>query len=269
MPAFRLVLDSKASAAFRTYGSFTSSSGLDSLDFEAEVLPPELRRDVQNLNMKRQTAVLLPRQVWKAAFFDMDSTVIEQESIVELARAAGKEEEVAAITERAMAGELDFAAALKARVLMLKGISSSVFQTVAPRLRINPGMDRFASWAKQQGMELHLVSGGFNPLARVIAEKLGFTAFFANELEEQQGQLSGRLVGTLVDAEAKANYLRASCAARGFAQHEVIAIGDGANDLPMMQLAGASIGYHPKPVLIPHISGANFHDHNLLLRIMI
>lgn len=271
MPAFRLLVDRDASLPFHHLGPRHLAEGLDIIDFDLEDLArlKSLRAAVLQCNQAHKTCVLVPRRKWKAVFFDMDSTVIAQESIVELARAADKAAEVAAITERAMAGELDFAAALRARVAMLAGISESVFATVAPRLQINPGMHRFAQIAHEQGIKLYLVSGGFTPLAAGIARELGFTAYLANGLALEKGYLTGGLEGPLIDAAAKADFLRRTCKSLGIAPEEVIAVGDGANDLPMLELAGGSIGYQPKPILLPHIHGANYHDHSLLIPLIL
>ncbi len=269
MPAFRLVVDRDYSAPFRHLADPETIDVFHRFRFTGSTLDESLRPLVQKLNMAGRTCALVEEREWKAAFFDMDSTVIAEESIVELARASGKAREVAAITERAMAGELDFATALRARVQMLAGVPDSIFETVSPTLTINPGMAAFAAAARAQGIQLFLISGGFKPLAAVIARALGFDGYDANELAVKGHALTGELQGPLVDGTAKARFLEVTCATLGIARSAAIAVGDGANDLPMLKLAGAAFGYHPKPVLIPHIHGANFHDHRLLIHTLL
>ena len=269
MPAFRLVVDCDHSAPFRHLAAPETFDGLDRFSFTAATADAQLRAEVLKLNQWGRTCVLVEHRPWKAAFFDMDSTVIAEESIVELARASGKEREVAIITERAMAGELDFVTALRARVQMLAGVPEEIFATVAKSLTINPGMAAFALAARARGLRLFLVSGGFRRLASVIAAELGFDGFEANELEVKNQRLSGQLQGSIIDGVAKARYLEVKCLELGLDHREVIAVGDGANDLPMLQLAGAALGYHPKAVLLPHIHGANYHDHRLLIHTLL
>lgn len=219
----------------------------------------------RSLHQRKVSAICLPQRRYRAVFFDMDSTAIAQESIVELARAAGKAEEVAHITERAMAGELDFAAALRERVRMLKGLPAEVIDVVGKSLTTNPGLPEFAAWAQKRGIQLFLVSGGFVPLAAGLARDLGFAGFHANQLEIVSGRLSGEVLGAIVDADAKAAFLRATCQRLGIAPTDVIAVGDGANDLPMLREAGAAIGFCPKELLLPHLDGALYDDHRALI----
>lgn len=271
MSSYRLLVDADRSSLFADLGPPRLVPTLQLHIFPgcAGSIPSPTRQQILALNSAGSTALVVPERPWKAVFFDMDSTVIAEESIVELARAAGKEEEVSRITEQAMAGLLDFKNALLQRVAMLRGVSASVIDTVSQRLTINPGMHEFAKAARARGIELHLVSGGFNPLARRIVDELGFQGYHANELAVSDGVLTGELIGSIVDAEAKATYMEARCQKQGFDLKDTVAVGDGANDLPMLLKAGAAIGYHPKPVLLPHIHGANLHDHRVLVHALL
>ncbi|MCX6128718.1 MAG: phosphoserine phosphatase SerB [Proteobacteria bacterium] len=267
----KLIVDKGAAAAFSFFGQpqSTSSNQLAYFQNQNTSLNEALRRQVIELNQAGLTCIAMPDKTWKAAFFDMDSTVIVQESIVELARAAGQEAAVHAMTEEAMAGRIDFETALRLRVALLKGLSTDEIVKVSQRLTINQGMREFSLKAKQQSLRLYLVSGGFHSLAQSIAEQLGFDGFVANQLRSEQGVLTGEIEGQLIDGKAKAQFLMETCAKFGWSPDDTVAIGDGANDLPMMQKAGAAIGYHPKPVLLPHINGANFHDHRVLVPLLL
>ncbi|WP_141732493.1 phosphoserine phosphatase SerB [Oligoflexus tunisiensis] len=271
MSSYRLIVDATRSSLFKGFDppQTVTDLNLHVYAHQPGPIPGPVRQQVLGINSAGNTALVVPERPWKAVFLDMDSTVIAEESIVELARAAGREEEVHRITEQAMAGLLDFKEALRQRVAMLRGVPATVIDSVGQRLTINPGMHEFARAARARGVELHLVSGGFNPLAQKIVSELDFQGFRANELAVANGQLTGELIGEIVDAEVKAGYLDAICRQRGFAHEDVAAVGDGANDLPMLLKAGAAIGYHPKAVLLPHIHGANLHDHRVLVHALL
>lgn len=271
MPTFKLIVDSEQADAFAHLSRPVEieTMGLTQFVWEDSTLADSIRNRILLMNQSDYTCACLRKKDWRIVFFDLDSTVIKQESIVELARAAGKEEEVSLITEQAMAGLLDFTSALRERVRMLQGLPATVVGEVAERLSINPGMHEFAARAKERGILLYLVSGGFNPLAELIASELGFHGFMANDLEVQDGKLSGELRGEIVNAERKAQFMRDTCARLSIPEDQAVVVGDGANDLLMMQAAGASIGYFPKKVLLPHIDGAIFHDHRALIPILI
>ncbi len=271
MSSFRLIVDADRSSDFVALGQPTILESMHLHVFhsgDTEITGP-IRQKVLAVTSAGYTAIFVPDRAWKAVFFDMDSTVIAEESIVELARAAGREAEVHAITEQAMAGLLDFKTSLKQRVGMLRGVSAQVIEDVSKNLSINPGMKEFSQAAEARGVELYLISGGFNPLAKKIAEQLGFKGFRANELAIQDGKLTGELIGAIIDGEAKVEYMLEVCHSRSFALHDVVAVGDGANDLPMLQKAGASIGYHPKAVLFPYLHGVNLHDHRVLVHALL
>lgn len=208
-----------------------------------------------------------PRQ--RACFFDMDATVVAQESIVELARAVGKEAEVEAITRQAMAGETPFRAALEKRLAILSGMSESLLPLVEPRITINPGMEAFARWASAAGIRCYIVSGGFMEFAGPLASRLGFAGAFAHRLVFEKGRFTGRIQGEVVDSAGKAAIVRRESARLGLAPEDVVAIGDGANDLEMMEWAGLAVGYQPKRVLFPVLDAANFlGDHRMLIHLL-
>lgn len=184
---------------------------------------------------------------------DMDSTLINIECIDEIAAHAGRGEQVARITEAAMRGEIaDFAESLRQRTAMLAGVQASVLDRIyADRLRLNPGAERLLTSAQAAGIKTLLVSGGFTFFTDRLRERLNLTAAHANTLEiDSDGRLTGRLLGGIVDADAKAAHLRAFAAEHGALQaDQIIALGDGANDLKMLALAGYAVAYHAKPLV--------------------
>lgn len=191
----------------------------------------------------------LTLRAFKAIAFDMDSTLISIECIDEIADAAGKKAEVAAITEAAMRGEItDFKDSLRRRVALLKGVPAEALQQVYDqRLKINPGAPELINAAKAAGLQTLLVSGGFTFFADRVRERLGMHEAHSNVLEVQGGLLTGQVLGDIVDGEAKCQHLLALCARIGCEPSQAIAVGDGANDLPMMGAAGLSVAYHAKP----------------------
>jgi phosphoserine phosphatase len=186
---------------------------------------------------------------FKAIAFDMDSTLINIECIDEIADAVGKKAEVAAITEAAMRGEItDFKDSLRRRVALLKGVPAQALQEVYDqRLKLNPGAPELINAAKAAGLHTLLVSGGFTFFADRVRERLGMHEAHSNTLEVVGGLLTGRVLGEIVDGEAKKQHLLALCQRLGCAPSQSIAVGDGANDLPMMGVAGLSVAYHAKP----------------------
>jgi phosphoserine phosphatase len=191
---------------------------------------------------------------FKLAAFDMDSTLINIECIDEIADAAGKKAEVAAITEAAMRGEItDFKDSLRRRLALLKGVPvSALEQVLRERLQFNPGARELCAALKAAGLKLVLVSGGFTFFTRYVAAELGMDYVRSNELEIVDGALTGGLVvqawGEICDGEEKRRMLLACCAEIGAdAKTQAIAVGDGANDLPMMGAAALSVAYHAKP----------------------
>jgi phosphoserine phosphatase len=178
---------------------------------------------------------------------DMDSTAIQIECIDEIARLAGVGEQVAAITERAMRGELDFAASLRKRVATLKGSDAKILDAVLKKLPLMPGLKTLVQRLQEQGWQVAIASGGFTYYAEHLRDQLGLHAVFANELEVKNGKLTGKVSGAIVDAKYKADILVSLCETLGIEVSQSVAIGDGANDLKMIQAAGLGIAYHAKP----------------------
>lgn len=181
--------------------------------------------------------------------FDMDSTLIEQEVIDELAKEAGVGHKVAEITERAMQGELDFQSSFKARVALLKGLDASVLPKIAERLTITEGAERLISTLKALGYKTAILSGGFQYFAEYLQQKLGIDEVHANILDVEHGVVTGEVVGTIVDGARKAELLRQIADNMGISLQQVIAVGDGANDLPMLSIAGLGVAFRAKPMV--------------------
>ncbi len=181
--------------------------------------------------------------------FDMDSTLIEQEVIDELALEAGVGEQVAEITERAMQGELDFQQSFRARVALLKGLDASVLPKIAERLTITEGAERLISTLKALGYKTAILSGGFQYFAEYLQAKLGIDEVHANVLDVQDGVVTGEVKGVIVDGARKAELLRELANKLGISLEQAMAVGDGANDLPMLAIAGLGVAYRAKPLV--------------------
>ena len=180
--------------------------------------------------------------------FDMDSTLIETEVIDELAMRAGVGDEVKAITESAMRGEIDFCESFRRRVAMLKGLDVSVMRDIAENLPITEGLDRLMSVLKRAGYKTAILSGGFTYFGEYLKKRFGFDYVYANELEiGNDGKLTGNYVGDIVDGKRKAELLRLIAQVENVNIAQTIAVGDGANDLPMIATAGLGIAFHAKP----------------------
>ena len=194
---------------------------------------------------------------------DMDSTMIGQECIDELADYAGVKPQVADITERAMQGELDFAAALRERVALLEGLEERVIeQCLVERIRPNPGSATLVRTMRARGATTILVSGGFAAFVAPIAEQIGFECFEANVLAVRGGRLTGETKGRVVDSQRKHDVLAEARGRLGLAHEETLAIGDGANDIPMIEEAGLGIAYRAKPALAA-VADARLDHHGL------
>jgi len=180
---------------------------------------------------------------------DADSTLIENEVIELLADAAGSLELVADVTDRAMRGELDFAASLRERVATLAGLSTEVFREVGALIRPTPGVHALIEGLHAGGSRVGVVSGGFHELLDPLAETLGLDHWRANRLEVVDGHLTGGLVGPIIDATAKAHALAEWAALEGIDLCSTVAVGDGANDLSMMRVAGLGVAFNAKPVV--------------------
>src|SRR5215212_709897 len=202
----------------------------------------------QGLDIAVQPANL-SRHGMRLVVLDVDSTLIQGEIIEMLAAHAGREEEVAAVTDAAMRGELDFEQALRHRVSRLEGLDASVLDEVYDAIELTPGVRTMVRTLRRLGYRFAIVSGGFSQITDRLAEDLGIHYSRANELEIVDGKLTGRIVGDVVDRAGKAEALRQFAAEAGVPQQAVIAIGDGANDLDMLNAAGLGIAYNAKPVL--------------------
>ena len=213
-------------------------------------LRAEFLRVAQELNVDiafQQDSVF--RRNRRLAVFDMDSTLIEAEVIDELAKAAGVGEQVAEITERAMRGELDFRASFTERLALLKGLSENVLEDIAEQLRLTEGAEVLFAELKRLGYKTAILSGGFTYFAKRLQEKLGIDYVFANELEIVDGRLTGVAIEPIVDAQRKADLLRELAEKEGLRLEQTIAVGDGANDLPMLALAGLGVAFRWKPLV--------------------
>ena len=179
--------------------------------------------------------------------FDMDSTLVHTECIDELAERAGVGDQVRAITESAMRGEIDFTESFTRRVALLKGLDESVMEEIAQNLPFNEGLGRMMKILKMVGYKTAILSGGFTYFGKYLQQKFGFDYVYANELEIEDGKLTGRYLGDVVDGRRKAELLKLLCQFEGINLEQAVAVGDGANDLPMLSLAGLGIAYHAKP----------------------
>ena len=190
------------------------------------------------------------RRMRRLICFDMDSTLIETEVIDELAIRAGVGDEVKAITERAMRGEIDFTESFRERVALLKGLDESVMQDIAEHLPITEGVERLMYVLKKYGYKIAILSGGFTYFGQYLQQKYGIDYVYANELEIVDGKLTGRYLGDVVDGKRKAELLRLIAQVEKVDIAQTIAVGDGANDLPMLGVAGLGIAFHAKPKVV-------------------
>ena len=231
---------SKACVEFSARGSIR-----DSAVFRRELLEVagvlEVDLAFQQDNMYRRTRRLVA--------FDMDSTLIEAEVIDELAKLAGVGEQVSAITERAMRGEIDFSESFRARVALLEGLEESALDRVASELKITEGAEHLISTLRTLGYQTAILSGGFTYFAKHLPARLGMDYVYANELDIAQGVVTGKIQGEIVDGARKAQLLRQLADDLGIDLQQVIAVGDGANDLPMLSIAGLGIAFRAKPLV--------------------
>ena len=187
------------------------------------------------------------RRMCRLICFDMDSTLIETEVIDELAIRAGVGDQVKAITEAAMRGEIDFCESFRQRCALLKGLDVSVMQEIAENLPITEGVDRLMRILKKVGFKIAILSGGFTYFGNFLKQKYNIDYVYANELEIENGKLTGNHVGDIVDGKRKAELLRLIAQVENVDIRQTVAVGDGANDLPMISIAGLGIAFHAKP----------------------
>jgi len=240
IPLGELPAQSKACVEFSVRGNLPDSASFRRALLEvAGALEVDLA--FQQDNMYRRNRRLVA--------FDMDSTLIEAEVIDELAKYAGVGEQVSAITERAMRGELDFSESFRARVALLEGLPESALAQVAASLKITEGAEHLISTLRALGYKTAILSGGFTYFAQYLQKRLGLDYIYANELDIADGKVTGKVSGTIVDGARKAELLQQLAAQENIDLQQVIAVGDGANDLPMLSIAGLGIAFHAKPLV--------------------
>jgi phosphoserine phosphatase len=212
-----------------------------------------LRKEVAAAGFSSMDTAIVPAPLREAPrkflIMDVDSTLIQQEVIELLAAYAGKREEVAAVTEAAMRGELDFAQSLHARVAVLAGLPADVVDSVRAEVKLSEGAAELVAAFKAAGHAVAVVSGGFNQILHPIVADLGLDYSIANELEIVDGALTGKVIGAVIDRAAKEKYLREWAAAEGVPMEHTIAVGDGANDLDMLSAAGIGVAFNAKPAV--------------------
>jgi phosphoserine phosphatase len=212
----------------------------------------EMQREMMRLSSELEMVFSFQRdnmyrRMRRLICFDMDSTLIQTECIDELAERAGVGEQVRAITESAMRGEIDFKESFAKRVALLKGLDESVMKEIAENMPITEGVERLMFVLKRYGYKIAILSGGFTYFGEYLQKKFGIDYVYANELEIIDGKLTGRYLGDVVDGKRKAELLRLIAQVEKVDIAQTIAVGDGANDLPMLSLAGLGIAFHAKP----------------------
>ncbi|MDE5975478.1 MAG: phosphoserine phosphatase SerB [Muribaculaceae bacterium] len=241
----RIPLDDKAQPATKACIEFSvRGTPIDQLQMKSDLM--RLSRELNyDISMQEDT---IYRRSRRLICFDMDSTLIRTEVIDELADRAGVGEEVRAITEAAMRGEIDFQESFKRRVALLKGLDVSVMKEIAENLPITEGVDRMMKVLNRSGYKTAILSGGFTYFGNYLKQKYNFDYVYANELEiGPDGKLTGRYVGDIVDGRRKKELLRLLAQVENIDIAQTIAVGDGANDLPMLSEAGLGIAFHAKP----------------------
>ena len=240
IPLGELPALSKACVEFSVRGPLQDSGA-----FRRDLLEVASELDV-DLAFQQDT---MYRRNRRLVVFDMDSTLIEAEVIDELARIAGVGDQVSAITERAMRGEIDFSESFRARVALLRGLKEEALDEVASALKITEGAEHLLATLRTLGYKTAILSGGFTYFARHLQTRLGIDYIYANELDIEGGVVTGEVVGTIVDGARKAALLRQLAQEQNIDLQQVIAVGDGANDLPMLSIAGLGIAFRAKPLV--------------------
>lgn len=225
----------------------------------ATTVPPffdltQVKAELLNISNKHEVDIaFLKDNVFRRSkrliVFDMDSTLIQTEVIDEIAELCGIGEKVKAITESAMNGEIDFDQSLTQRVGLLEGLETSKLDSIIENLPYTPGVREFIQTVKKLGYKVAIISGGFTYFANAIKDELGIDYAFANELEMHEGKLTGKVKGAIVNAEQKETILRLIAQQEQISLEQVVAIGDGANDLPMLSAAGLGIAFHAKQIV--------------------
>lgn len=232
------------------YNAFNARvHGSEATALLAALRPDPLSQMLPGVDVNVVPTTLLDPGRKKLLIMDVDSTLIQQEVVEMLAAHAGREAEVAAVTEAAMRGELDFAQSLHARVETLAGLPETVLDDVRAAVRLSPGADVLVKAFLREGHAVAAVSGGFQGVLTPLAEQLQLTRHAANVLEVADGRLTGRVLGEVVDRSVKERYLRTWAAELDVALEDVIAVGDGANDIDMLTSAGLGVAYNGKPAL--------------------
>jgi len=239
----RIPLDEKQRAAKSCVELSVRGTPIDRQQMQESFL--ELSSDL-NFDISFQQESMF-RRMRRLICFDMDSTLIQTEVIDELAVRAGVGDKVKAITESAMQGEIDFEESFRQRVKLLKGLDVSTMREIADELPITEGLDRLMKVLQKVGFKTAILSGGFTYFGNHLKEKYGFDYMYANELEIIDGKLTGNYVGDVVDGKRKAELLRLIAQVEKIDLRQTVAVGDGANDLPMLGIAGLGIAFHAKP----------------------
>jgi phosphoserine phosphatase len=237
---------------------------MDFADCDEDDCRAHLKRECEHLGLDVVIQDLgRSRKEKRLIVFDMDMTIVDFEIINKLAGFAGVDEQVKAITERAMNGEMDFKESLRQRVRLLKGMPQSTLQEIASDLQLTPGSEELLHHLKQVGYKIALISGGFTYFTDVLKERLGFDYTFANDLEIKDGVLTGEIKGEIIDAEAKGGIIYRLAELENISPDSIVAVGDGANDCLMIKNAGLGVAFNAKEVL-KKVSDGSLSRENLL-----
>lgn len=232
--------------------SLSNSQGIEIFITTTTALAWKLFQKLLQLLVREEIdVVVLPVSIRskKLLICDMDSTIVQTETLDDIAEAFGIGQQVREITAKAMQGELDFRQALDKRISLLSGLTEEVFDKIAKTVQFNSGAEKLISLAQKKGIRTVLVSGGFEPIVKVVAERLGFDRYVCNQLEVSSARLTGKVIEPIIDGDAKLNVLIEECQQLLIDPDQVCSIGDGANDIPMLQAAGIGVSYQGKPLV--------------------